>query len=63
MLSGMITAFLAQGYEPFTAAKIGVQLHGIAADIAIKKQSMESLLATDVVECIGSAFYELAAVK
>lgn len=63
MLSGMITAFLAQGYEPFTAGKIGVQLHGMAADIAVQTQSMESLLITDVIECIGSAFYELAAVK
>jgi hydroxyethylthiazole kinase-like uncharacterized protein yjeF len=63
MLSGMITAFLAQEYEPFTAAKIGVQLHGMAADIAIKKQSMESLLITDVIECMGNAFYKLAAIK
>lgn len=56
MLSGMITALLAQKYEPFISAKIGVQLHGIAADIAITKQSMESLLATDVIDCIGQAF-------
>ena len=56
ILSGMITALLAQGYAPFIAAKIGVYLHGVAADIAIKEQSLESLLASDVVEKIGSAF-------
>jgi NAD(P)H-hydrate epimerase len=56
ILSGMITAFLAQGYAPFIAAKIGVFLHGLAADIAIKEQSLESLLASDVVEKIGAAF-------
>ncbi|MBS1757488.1 MAG: NAD(P)H-hydrate dehydratase [Bacteroidetes bacterium] len=56
MLSGMITALLAQGYAAFNAAKIGVQLHGIAADIALAHQSMESLLATDVIEEIGGAF-------
>jgi hydroxyethylthiazole kinase-like uncharacterized protein yjeF len=55
-LTGIITAFLAQGYEPFTAAKIGVYLHGLAADIALKEQSMESMLITDVIECLGTAF-------
>jgi hydroxyethylthiazole kinase-like uncharacterized protein yjeF len=56
ILSGMVTALLAQGYAPFIAAKIGVYLHGVAADIAIKEQSLESLLASDVVEKIGAAF-------
>lgn len=55
-LTGMITAFLAQGYAPYTAAKIGVYLHGLAADIALKNQSMESMLISDVIECIGKAF-------
>ena len=56
ILSGMVTALLAQGYPSFNAAKIAVYLHGLAADIALKKQSMESLLATDVIECVGEAF-------
>jgi hydroxyethylthiazole kinase-like uncharacterized protein yjeF len=60
MLSGMITALLAQGYEPFIAAKIGVYLHGVAADIAVKEQSLESLLATDVIEKIGAAYKSLS---
>ncbi|TKT86526.1 NAD(P)H-hydrate dehydratase [Dyadobacter frigoris] len=55
-LTGIITAFLAQGYEPFIAAKIGVYLHGLAADIALGKQSMESMLVTDVIDCLGAAF-------
>jgi len=55
-LTGIITAFLAQGYEPFNAAKQGVYLHGLAADIALKNQSMESLLITDVIECLGKTF-------
>ena len=56
ILSGMVTALLAQGYPSFNAAKIAVYLHGLAADIALKKQSRESLLATDVIECVGEAF-------
>lgn len=55
-LTGIITAFLAQGYQPFSAAKIGVYLHGLAADLALQKQSMESMLITDVVEYLGAAF-------
>ena len=33
-LSGMIAAFLAQGLTPLNAAKLGVYLHGAAADCA-----------------------------
>ena len=55
-LTGIITAFLAQGYKPFDAAKLGVYLHGLAADIALKEQSLESMLITDVIECLGKAF-------
>lgn len=58
-LTGMITALLAQGYTSFTAAKIGVYLHGLAANIALKKQSMESMLISDVIECIGQAFKKI----
>ncbi|MFZ1529140.1 MAG: NAD(P)H-hydrate dehydratase [Ferruginibacter sp.] len=56
VLTGMITAFLAQGYEPVEAASLGVYLHGAAADLALKKQSAESMIAGDVIECIGAAF-------
>ena len=58
-LSGIITALLAQGYNPFTAAKIGVFIHGLAADITLKTQSKESMLITDVIENLGAAFKEL----
>ena len=55
----MITALLAQGYDSFDAARLGIYLHGLAADIALDKQSMESMLITDVIECIGKAFKTL----
>jgi hydroxyethylthiazole kinase-like uncharacterized protein yjeF len=54
-LTGIISSFLAQGYQPFDAAKIAVYMHGLAADICLKKQSMESMLITDVIECFGKA--------
>ncbi len=58
-LSGIICSFLAQGYSAFEAAKLGVYLHGRASDIALNKQSMESMLITDVIDCLGDAFKEL----
>lgn len=60
VLTGMITAFLAQGYPSVDAACLGVYLHGAAADLALKKQSVESMIAGDVIECIGAAFKGLA---
>jgi hydroxyethylthiazole kinase-like uncharacterized protein yjeF len=54
-LTGIILSFLAQGYDPFGAAKLGVYLHGFAADLTLKKQSMESMLITDVIESLGKA--------
>lgn len=57
-LTGIISAFLAQGYAPFIAAQIGVYLHGLAAEITMEKQSMESMMITDVIENLGKAFKE-----
>ncbi|TXI68754.1 MAG: NAD(P)H-hydrate dehydratase [Flavobacterium sp.] len=58
-LTGMITSFLAQGYTTLQAAKLGVYLHGLAADITLQTQSEESMLITDVIENIGLAFKHL----
>lgn len=58
-LTGIITSFLAQGYIPFNAAQLGVYIHGLAADIALEKQSAESMLITDVIESMGEAFKTL----
>ena len=55
-LTGITTALLAQGYKPLNAAMVGVYLHGLAADITLKKQSLESMLITDVIENLGEAF-------
>ena len=60
ILTGMLTALLAQQYKPLDAALIGVHLHGLAADISLNQQSMESMLATDVISNIGAAFKHLS---
>ncbi|MCF6131447.1 NAD(P)H-hydrate dehydratase [Flavobacterium wongokense] len=58
-LTGIITAFLAQDYEPLNAAKLGVFLHGLAADLTLETQSTESMLITDVIENLGKAFKKI----
>jgi len=56
VLTGIIVSLLAQGYQPEEACKLGVFLHGLSADLALKKQSQESLLASDIAENLGEAF-------
>lgn len=56
MLTGMITAWLAQGYSPKDSCMAGTYLHGLAADIAVKKTGEHALLATDCIRHIGKAF-------
>lgn len=60
VLTGVITALLSQNYKPFEAALLGVFLHGLAGDIALKKQSAESMLPSDLIENIGKAFKKIA---
>jgi NAD(P)H-hydrate epimerase len=58
VLTGMITALLAQGYEPADAAIAGVYLHGLSGDIALRIHSEESIIAGDILMNIGRAFRE-----
>jgi NAD(P)H-hydrate epimerase len=52
VLTGIITALLAQGYEPQDAAILGVYQHGVAGDRAAEKFGMISMIASDIVENI-----------
>lgn len=58
-LTGLLTGLLAQGYEPLKAAKLGVYLHGLAGDLALAGQTMETLLPTDLIETFAKAFQSL----
>jgi len=60
VLTGMIGSLLAQGYEPEVAAKLGVFLHGMAADIALESESEESLTAGDIINHLGRAFKQVS---
>ena len=58
VLTGLILGLLAQKYHPRDACLLGVYLHGLAGDLAAKKQGMESLIAGDIVCQLGKAFKE-----
>jgi NAD(P)H-hydrate epimerase len=58
-LTGIITALLAQEYESLNAAILGVYIHGLAADITLETQSVESMLITDVIKNLGKAFHKI----
>lgn len=59
VLTGMLTALLAQGYDSLKAALTGVYLHGLAADLAAKHIAHESMLATDIIDRISDAVLSL----
>jgi len=56
VLCGILTGLLAQGYQPLSAAKIGVFIHGLAADLALEKSSIYSLSPMDIISAIGKAY-------
>lgn len=59
VLTGMITAFLAQSYSPNDAAILGVYIHGLAGDIAVLEKTEYGLLASDLIEYIPNAFLKI----
>jgi len=58
VLTGIITAFLAQGYPASSAAALGVYIHGYAGDLAAGLHSEEAMLPTDLINCLGKAFLD-----
>ena len=59
VLTGIITGFLAQQYTPLDSAILGVYMHGLAGDLALQQQSMESLIASDIIDNLGNSFKEI----
>nr|MBS0037036.1 NAD(P)H-hydrate dehydratase [Saprospiraceae bacterium] len=59
VLTGILTAIVAKGRPPLQASIFGVYLHGLAGDLASKKVGEESLMASDIIDNIPSAFMYL----
>lgn len=49
VLTGIVLALLAQGYDTETAARLAAYVHGLAGDIACKKQGVMGMVAGDIV--------------
>lgn len=56
VLTGVLLALLAQGYDAGTAARLGVYVHGLAGDIAARKQGRTGMTAGDIATCLPLAW-------
>jgi NAD(P)H-hydrate epimerase len=52
-LTGIITGLLAQGYDPYNAARLGVFIHGKAGDWVAEKQGEHGVVASEILGAIG----------
>lgn len=59
VLTGIITALAAQGYDPTNAAVLGVYLHGLAGDLAAQALSQEAMTPTDIITFLSQGFQQL----
>lgn len=59
VLSGIISSLLAQGAAPINAAAAGVFLHGTIGDLAAEKLGKISMLPTDMIDMIPTAYLKL----
>lgn len=57
VLTGMVGALLAQGYEPLAAAALAVHLHGLSAELS--PVHPQSLLASDLIDGLSAAWRHL----
>lgn len=55
VLTGVIASFVGQGIDPYSAAIVGVYLHGLAGDIAAKEKGQFSLIASDLLDKLPQA--------
>lgn len=59
VLTGMVGAFLARGFDPLGALQAAAYLHGRAGDIAAARVGEEALVASDLIAALPEAFAEL----
>lgn len=59
VLTGIITALLAQGLDSLDAARLGVYVHGLSGDLAARDKGFISLSPLDTIEYIPQAFKQL----
>ena len=60
VLTGVIAAFVAQGYEPFAACCLGAYIHGLAGDMVAAEKGEIGMNATDIQEMLPLAIKSLS---
>jgi NAD(P)H-hydrate epimerase len=55
VLTGMIAALIAQGLDPFGAARLGAHLHGLAGDLWKERHGAVGLVARDLIALLPQA--------
>lgn len=60
VLTGIITALVAQGYRLEEAAIVGIYLHGQAGDLALQNVGNIAMIASDLVDHLPQAFMGVA---
>lgn len=58
VLTGVVTALLAQGLGAFDAARLGAHVHGLAGDLAAAKLGLIALTATDLLDYLPEAWIQ-----
>lgn len=61
VLSGLLTSLIAQGLDPFDAARMSVYLHGRCGDNVAWQSSQAGMIATDLIKELPDVFRELMA--
>ncbi|NGX60776.1 MAG: Bifunctional NAD(P)H-hydrate repair enzyme Nnr [Chlamydiae bacterium] len=60
VLTGILSAFLAQTQDPFQAAILGVYIHALAGEIAAEETTAYCMVATDITAALPQAFKQFA---
>jgi NAD(P)H-hydrate epimerase len=59
VLTGTIAGLLAQGLDPPEAAALGCAVHGLAGDVAARRQGMRGMTAPDILAALPAALLAL----
>ena len=59
VLTGVISALIAQNYPADWAVVLGVYVHGLAGDLALQEHGAYGMVASDIIENIGKAIVEV----
>ena len=59
-LTGIVTGLMSCAYSSAESVVLGMYIHGKAGDLALENESVESLIASDLIKNIGRAFQGLS---